>query len=455
MTALSARESMNTIDKFIREVGATEKTAAEANAEPGSVGGATEHPVKNVDDSTEDADEGFRSKENDEDVKEDEGPPSVDNQPIAKAPSLSGSSKSAAEGKSEGGAAGDPVQSPGSASEDQIQIGTVKEPTGDDPAVETSSVKEEKEDSSTDHPARTDNSSLDGLKYAEADLESMPLEQLSKVASGLNNAILAELAVHDFHKGAEHDEHYGHDDDEEDEDEDKEGADYASQAGYELAGLLTGELDKTAVDGIVQNTLEDVIKTASDDADRVSVFLANYADESQKQAYAQEALLKKAQGEMPLAPPPAEAPPEEALGGGEEDALIQQMLGEEAGPPVGAEVPPEMGGEEGDVDELAAILEELGISPEELEAAMAAEGAGGPEGLPPEAGGGLPPEAAGGLPPEMAGGLPPEAGGGLPPEAAAGLEVEAYDKLAAAKKGNAMAGIRDYIQELITRSRTS
>ena len=36
-----------------------------------------------------------------------------------------------------------------------------------------------------------------------------------------------------------------------------------------------------------------------------------------------------------------------------------------------------------------------------------------------------------------------------------GLEVEAYDKLAAAKKGNAMAGIRDYIQELITRSRTS
>ena len=53
MTALSAKESMNTIDKFIREVGAAEKSAAEAHSEPGSVGGATEHPVKDVDDYTE------------------------------------------------------------------------------------------------------------------------------------------------------------------------------------------------------------------------------------------------------------------------------------------------------------------------------------------------------------------------------------------------------------------
>ena len=83
MTTLTAQESMNTIDKFIREVGATEKLAAEANTEAGSVGGATEHPVKDVDDHTDPADEGFRSKENDEDVKKDEGPPSVDNQPIA------------------------------------------------------------------------------------------------------------------------------------------------------------------------------------------------------------------------------------------------------------------------------------------------------------------------------------------------------------------------------------
>jgi len=64
-----------------------------------------------------------------------------------------------------------------------------------------------------------------------------------------------------------------------------------------------------------------------------------------------------------------------------------------------------------------------------------------------EAGGGL--EAAGGIPPEALAGI----AGGPEEEAAAGLEVEARDKLAAAKRGNAMAGVRDYIQELITRSR--
>ena len=440
MTALSAKESMNTIDKFIREVGTAEKTAAEANAEPGSVGGATEHPVKDVDDSTEDADEGFRSKENDADVKKDEGPPSVDNQPIA-------SPEKSAEGKSEGGAKGDPVQTSGSAADDQIQIGTVKEPTGDDPPVETAGVKAEKEDSETSHPARTDNSELDGLKYAEEQLEEMPLEDLAKVASDLSNHILAELAVHDFRKGAGHDDDDDADDDDDD-DSHKESADLASQAGYELAGLLTGELDKSAVDGMVQETLEDVIKTASDDADRVTVYLASYGDEMQKQSQAarvrqyNSTLLKKAQGGMPLAPMGGEVPPEAALGGGgEEDAIVEQMLGGGGEAPM--EAPMEEGG--GEVEELAAILEELGISPEELEAAMAAEGAG--EAGAPGLEGGLPPEA--GLPPEV-GGLPPEAGG-LPPEA--GLEVEARDKLAAAKKGNAMAGVRDYIQELVSRSR--
>ena len=453
MTALSTRESMDTIDKFIREVGAAEKTAAEANSEPGSVGGATEHPVKDVDDSTESADEGFRSEENNADVKADEGSPSVDSQPVAKAPSLAGSSKAAAEGKSEGGAAGDPVQSPGSASDDQIQIGTVKEPTGDDPSVETASVKEEKEDSSTGHPARADNSSLDGLKYAEADLESMPMEELAKIASSLNNAILAELAVHDFHKAADEDE------DEDDADssdcgvmdisvyaDDKEAVDLASQAGAELAGLLTGDLDKRAVDGIVQSTLEDVIKTASADADRVTVFLANYADESQKQANAttqaqsllRRVMLKKAEGEM--LPPMAAGGPagEAALGGMDEEALVQQLLGE-GGAPAEEDAMAGLGGGEEEALALQSILEEFGISPEELEAALAAEGGGG--GL--EA----PMPGIEGVAEEVA----PELGGD---EAALGLEVEASYKLAAAKKGNAMAGVRDYIQELITRSRS-
>ena len=40
-----------------------------------------------------------------------------------------------------------------------------------------------------------------------------------------------------------------------------------------------------------------------------------------------------------------------------------------------------------------------------------------------------------------------------PEEQAAGLEVEAADKAAAAKKGSAGNAVRDYIQELISRSR--
>ena len=273
MTALTAQESMNTIDKFIREVGATEKLAAEANTEAGSVGGATEHPVKDVDDHTEDADEGFRSKENDADVKADEGPPSVDNQPIA-------TPEKTAEGKSEGGAAGDPAQSPGSAADDQIQIGTVKEPTGDDPSVETGSAKAEKEDSGgpggpTTHPATTENSSLDGLKYAESQLEEMPLENLAKVASDLNNAILAELAVHDFNKTAENKSS-----------DDKEATDVSAQAGWELAGLLTGDFDKEAADAMVEETLTDIVKTASEDGDRVVSFLNKYSEELKRQEIA-------------------------------------------------------------------------------------------------------------------------------------------------------------------------
>ena len=89
-----------------------------------------------------------------------------------------------------------------------------------------------------------------------------------------------------------------------------------------------------------------------------------------------------------------------------------------------------------DVEQLAAVLEQLGISPEELEAAMAG-GAGGEE---------MPEDAED----DTAGAAP-------------GMEVEASDrrakakpataKQAAAKKGAAEKSVRDYIQEVLERSR--
>jgi hypothetical protein len=81
---------------------------------------------------------------------------------------------------------------------------------------------------------------------------------------------------------------------EEGEDE-KEAADLAGQAGWELAGLLSGNFDKKAADSMVRSTLEEIIKTASDDADKVASFLVSYEEE----------LVKNAGGEMPAGIDPA------------------------------------------------------------------------------------------------------------------------------------------------------
>lgn len=462
----SAIQSMKSIDRFLQEVAATEKQAAEAHTEPGSVGGPTEHPVKDVDDSTEEASEGFRSAENESDVKADQGEPSVENTPenvsVKKA-----KTKQAVDGKSEDGS----INPPGTASEDQLQIGTKKEPTGQDPAVETSSAKAEKEDPSSagdgqvghsSHPARTNNSELDGYKYAEMDLD-----QLAKVASDLGNSLLAGLSKEANNcdsggrsgcrcgkpgcpsckeekeaelKGDQYKLDVDNDgkiegsdlkalrageDAGEDQEGDKSASDLAGQAGWELAGLLSGDFDKQAADALVQNTLEEIIKTASDDAEKVAEFLYSYSEE----------MSKKAMGEMPQGVDPAAmmgADPA-AMMGGEDGAEMEGMMD-------GGEEEAAMGGGGDDVAQLAAVLESLGVSPEELEAAMAAEG-----GMPPEAGGeGLPEEEA-----------EPTAG------EAPGMEVEASDKgakkqtskKAAVQKGAAEKTTRDYIQEVLERSR--
>lgn len=174
--ATTVKNQIDSIDRFLKAVGYSEKNA-EANTEAGSIGGDTTHPIKDVDDSTEDATEGFRSTENTADVKADQGPASVENAKKAAARKRASVRKRADEH--------DPT---GSASDDQMQIGTNKKPTGEDPSVETSSVKAEKEDTDTTHPASTDNSELDGNKYA-----SMSTAQLYKISNDLGNRVLVAL----------------------------------------------------------------------------------------------------------------------------------------------------------------------------------------------------------------------------------------------------------------------
>jgi hypothetical protein len=407
MTTLSAKESMGTIDKFIQEVGATEKAAqdkqATALSEPGSQGGETSHPVKNVDDRLEVAKEGERSSENEADVKEDQGNPGVDSTPEAKA-------------GSDGGA----VQTPGSAADDHLQIGTNTQATGDDPSTETNSAKAGKEDPGSSHPARTDNDQLDGHKYSADQLAQMDLGQIAKIAADLGNDLCASLAVEDPNASAASQAQPSK---QAADNGQPENAALAHQAGWELAGLLTGDFDKEAADSLVEGTLQETIKVAADDADRVVRFLGAYEQGTQeKQAMGEEGMPPEMMGGEPPAPEGGGMPMGE--GGGEEDMMAALGGGDPAAEdPMGGEMGGEMGGGDEEAEELAMILEELGVTPEELEAAMAAE-----------EGGGL------------------EEGGGE------GMEVEASDrrgstKTAAVKKGNTNAGVRDYVKEVISRSR--
>lgn len=417
----SAIQSMQSIDRFLQEVAATEKKAAEAHTEPGSVGGPTQHPVKDVDDSTEDASEGERSAENEADVCADQGPPCVDNTEENVA------AKKAVDGKSEDGS----VNPPGTASADQLQIGTKKEPTGEEPAVETSSAKGGKEDPGSSHPARTDNEQLDSLKYAEMDTE-----ELSKVAADLGNVLLAGLsksaASCSSHNSDSDDDDDDSDekeaelkgdqhkldadgdgkiegsdlaelreDDDDDDDDEKEATDLAGQAGWELAGLLSGDFDKEAANSLVHASLVDMISTASSDAEKVAEFITAYS----------QAVEEKEAAEMPAGIDPAEMMGgEEAPMEADEAAMADAMAGGEGG---------------SEVEELAAVLDSIGITPEELEAAMAEDAGGMGEEAPVE-------EAA---------------------DAAPGMEVEASEKEAVAKKGAAKQATKDYIQEVLERSR--
>ncbi len=444
MATLSAQESMGTIDKFIQDVGAAEKTAsdrtkrAEALSEPGSQGGSTTHPVKDVDDRLEVATEGERSAENDSDIKEDQGKPGVN---------------SAAEAKAAADGSGGAVQTSGSAADDHLQIGTNTQATGDDPSVETNSAKKGKEDPGSSHPARTDNENLDGHKYSSDQLANMDLRQLAKVAADFGNDLCAVLAVEaDPYAKSTYTQKQAGD------------SELSHQAGWELAGLFSGDFDKAAADDMVQDTLEETIKVAAEDADRVISFLNSYQDGIQKHAMGEEGGMgMPGMEEMPPTPPGGGMPM--GGGGGEEDMMSALGGGDPAaGDPMGGGMgggeedmmsalgggEEEMGDEGGEeVAQLAEALDSLGISVEELEAAMASQDGGGAPGG--DMGGEMGGEDMGGMPDEgMEGGLEVEAGDRWRRQQRGG-----HRKTAAVKRGEAKNAVRDYIQEVISRSRNA
>jgi hypothetical protein len=443
----TAMGSIATIDQFIAQVGNV-KTASEKAAdggtplsEPGSIGGETSHPVKKVDDRLEKAKEGERSAENSRDVKADQGAPSVEGKPEASTKSaasifgvLSGFAK-----KAEG------VSTPGSAADDHISTTTKVAPTGEDPANETNSAKAGKEDKKqggvggTSHPASTENDQLDGHKYANDSLEKLATDMRT-----VGNNLLAQ--IHNLYSNQGQGQYAPQ--------QTKQAAATHPQtkqagavdprlayyAGNELAALVAGHsLNKQATDNMVRNALADVVKQASDDADNFIIYARSFIKRAEE---GEEPADPSAGGEDPAAAAggdPMAGGGGGGGGGGEEEAMMAALGGGAGGgDPSGGMGGMGGGGDPADEEaaRLALVLEQLGVSPEELEQALQAEAGGGGG-----AGGGM----GGGDPMAAMGG---GGGGGMETQANAG-----GGKRNAGTQKIAAAEISNHIREIITRSR--
>lgn len=297
MNATSAAKGIQTIDQFLIRVG-TAKAAADGSAplsEPGSIGGETTHPTGKVDDRLQKPKEGPRSGENAKDVKDAVGAPSVENIKDAKANKptsffdMIGQFAKRAEGA---------VSVPGSATDDHLNIGLKAAPTGEDKSVETSSAKAGKEDKKegdrggTTHPANTENSSIDGHKWATDWNADTSLEKMAGDFMAFGNGYLSDL--HNVLSNPQQISAAGAAGRSNKQAVD---ADLAFMAGHELAGIASGTFDKRAADAMVHETLQNIVKEASIDAD----------------AYVAYAFAMQKAAEEPPMPMPGEDP---AAGGG-------------------------------------------------------------------------------------------------------------------------------------------
>jgi hypothetical protein len=391
--ATQTRPLFEQIDTWLNE--ATEIKTAAAKKQPVSKNGTvlqkqafgdpgmgeTSHPSEKVDNDTHNAPEGARYRENSEDVKKDI-PASVDSTPDAKAP--------AAEGTPE-----EDKQMP--------NIGAQQASTGEEPSVETGSVKGKKDDDGyqkkTTHPANAEDT---GTKYS-----SYALKDLLKVAADKSNMLLAHLGNGHFSDNPR-----------------VQAAVKAAQAASTAvaptakatAEKVAAETAKAAAEqASVEVYIAEQIKQAEFDADLVGPFALSYL-----QKYAEPSGDESAEGEdheEPAGGPAAGAPgdPAAAMAGGPPGAGGPAAMGGDpaaaamgGGDAMGGGAPggPGAGGPGGGGDVMGALsqgadqmggqgqvnpqealmlfakaLEDMGIDPSQL-ATMAQQGGSGagPEG---------------------------------------------------------------------------
>lgn len=456
--------------------------SAEAHTEAGGYQGATTHPTKDVDDRTDEASEGARSKENTEDNKSE---------------------------PNRGKTVDETTPGPGAGQQSvQTDIGITSKATGEDPSAETEGTKTTKHDDGykapSSHPARTDNSELDGHKYASLEEEFFAF---AKQAEDIGSQLLAEItsqAVTPAQKAAGGDEGNGKADpkgagnpnsqaggvgvqdgpittDGKVNAKDENGANPAGKeaqaqpaakaaeaAGYDLAGLFANldipVEDKQAADAFVIDQLQTVLTLAQQRAVKAAQFLHAHfkaAGEEGGEGGESEESEESEEGGPPAGGGGGGAPP--AAGGG--DAELMAMLGGGGG---GGAPPPEAGGggevpgadsalagmggdgggmgggDDGGLAALEAALMQLGITPEQLMEALQGGGGGAGGAMGGDMGGGAPPPEA-----AMAG----AGAGGMPPKLGAAKPAA---KPAAKQAGHKQASpaMQAVIRELAQRSRS-
>lgn len=347
----------------------TKKADGPTPSDPGSA-----HPSASVDNGCQTVSTGAHAAENSADIKEQQGPASVESTPEAK---------------------------PGDDKDRSLNLGMQASLVGDDPKTEDN-YKATKDDPGTSSPAKVD----DGQKYA-----SCSFKEAASKAAELGNQILADLFNgFDATKTAAAPAAPA-----------AAAAPAAPQAmaqGYELAGLFG--LSKEAAEAHVTEAAEATIRDALLEAQLVGDYLKAASDEA-------------AEGEDHSSPGGAPEDGGSGAGEGEGSGDESRSSGGEGGAPAGGPTggapadpmaslgalggggaPPDAGGgmnQEQALQELVMAMQELGITPEMLE--QAAAGAGGGGGMPP--GGGADPGMGGGDPLAMgAAGAPAGAGGGMP-----------------------------------------
>ena len=246
----------SSLRSFFNEIDG-EKQAA-AKSEPGSIGGETTWPGKSVDDGLINVQEGARFNENTKDVKDDVGAASVEN-------------------------AGDPKGQ----MQYELQVGVKHAPTGEDPAAEND-FKGTKEDPGTTSVMKADDGVKYGewdfrkLAAAIGNLGNELMADLGQGRLGEKRAIAGDGTVHS--RGVTQKVNNGQaaaataatarggqGTDSEPDEETKQ----AAAAGYKLAAALG--LDDGGADAQVSAMVETIIKEAQLQADHVAQYLGSFA----------------------------------------------------------------------------------------------------------------------------------------------------------------------------------